>query len=84
MKAFGLTRADHNTDGTRIKGFTEEYQDRVRALVEIMCVKKKSLYASNELLENMYQAMKKGDHNWAPLILSSLRRMLIRVHTSPT
>ena len=52
--------------------------------MEIMCVKKKSLYASTELLENLYQAVKKGDHNWAPLILSSLRRMLIRIHTSPT
>ena len=84
MKLFGLTRADHTSDGTKIKGFDEPYQDRVRALVEVMCVKKKSMYASNELLENMYQAVKKRDHNWAPLILSSLRRMLIRVHTSPT
>ena len=84
MRMFGLSRADHKTDGTRINGFDDPYQDRVRALVEIMCVKKKSLYASNELLENMYQAVKKGNHNWAPLILSSLRRMLIRVHTSPT
>ena len=60
IKMFGLTRADHNTDRTRIKGFDELYQDRVKALVEIMCVKKKSHYASNELLENMYQALKKG------------------------
>lgn len=47
-----------------------------------MCVKKKSHYASIELLENMYQADKQVDYNWAPLILSSLRKMLIRVHTS--
>lgn len=60
------------------------YQDRGRVLVEIICVKKNSLYASTELLENIYQAKKKGDNNWAPLILSSLRRMLIHVHTSQT
>ena len=53
-RMFGLTRADHTSDGTRINGFDEPYQGRVRALVEIMCVKKKSHYASNELLENMY------------------------------
>ena len=50
----GLTRADHNTDGTWIRGFTEEYMDRIKALVEIMCVKKKSQYAFTELLENLY------------------------------
>lgn len=53
---YGLSKADHNTDGTRVKGFAPVYQDRVRALIEIMCVKKKSHYASTELLENMYQA----------------------------
>ena len=82
IKMFGLTRADHKMDGTRIKGFIEDYEDQVKALVEIICVKKK--YASDELLENMYQAVKQGDQNWTPLILSSLRRMLIQMHASQT
>lgn len=84
VRQFGLIKSDFNTDGIRIKGFSEEYEDRVKALVEIMCMKKKSHYASMEVLENMYQAVRKGNHNWAPLILSSLRRLLIRVRTSNT
>ena len=66
MKLFGLTRADHTSDGTRIKGFDEPYEDRLRALVEILCVKKKSMYASNELLENIYQAVKRATTTGPP------------------
>jgi len=79
---FGLEKTDFSSDGIQINGFTDKYHDRVKALIGLMYLKKTSQYANKVLLHHLYQAVTEGNLNWAPLILASLRRLLVQIHTS--
>jgi hypothetical protein len=45
-------------------------------------VKKRSSHASNELMAHLYTAVESKDcnHDWIPLVISRLRRMLTQVY----
>jgi len=70
-------------EGYTVETCLEEYRTRLAALMELVCCRKRSLYASEHLIRHVVAAEQAGPNfDWAPFILSSMKRQLTTIHTT--